>query len=402
MLLKNGRIRVGTELIKKDILIYGNKIIKIADKIDGNGIDLNNKYVCPGLTDLHVHFREPGFEKKETILTGTLASAKGGYTTVLAMPNLNPVPDTIENLLVEENIIKKDSIINCIPYASVSKGQKGRELSDILALKKHTRYFSDDGFGINNSKLLEDALELAKKFDLFISSHAEDYNYEKENNKSEYIAVEREIELVKKHNAKYHFCHMSTSKSFDLIRNAQKLGYKITCEVSPHHLFLNKDMIKNTNYKMNPPLRSEEDRRATVNALIEGVACCVATDHAPHTFEDKNKDYKDAANGIIGIETAAPLVYTNLVKTNLITFEQFENIMSNNALDIIGLPRNEIKEGSIANLCVLDIDNIHTYTETEIKSKGHNCPYIGMSLYGFNTLTIYNGKVVYEKQKGEI
>ncbi len=397
MLLKNGRIRIGTKLIKKDILIEGNKIIKIEDEIKGEGLDLNNMYICPGLTDLHVHFREPGFEDKETIRTGSLASAKGGYTTVLAMANLNPVPDSLENLKIEEDIIKRDAIINVIPYASLTKGQLGKELSDIINLKDKTRYFSDDGVGVNNIDLLDKALKLSNKYNLFIASHAEDYDYAKEDPRSEYVAVRREIEEIKKYNARYHFCHMSCLESFEAIRDAQDKGYKITCEVSPHHLFLNKDMIKNTNYKMNPPLRSEENRLETVKALLNGVACCICTDHAPHTFEDKNKEYAKAANGIIGIETAAPLVYTNLVRTGLINFKQFEDYMSNNALDLIGLPRNEIKVGSTANLCVLDIDNIHTYTETEIKSKGHNCPYIGMSMYGFNTLTIYNGKIVYQK-----
>ncbi len=397
MLLKNGRIRIGKELVKKDILIEGNKIIKIADSIDGDGIDLNNGYVCPGLTDLHVHFREPGNTLKETIKTGSLASAKGGYTTVFLMPNLNPCPDSLEHLKVEEDIIARDSVIKSIPYASVSVGEKGEVMSDILSLKSHTRYFSDDGVGVNNIELLDNTLKLVKDNDLFIASHAEDDVY-KTLPEGEYVAVRREIEEAKKYNCPYHFCHMSCKESFEAIKKAQDEGYKITCEVTPHHLFLNEEMINgNPNYKMNPPLRSEENRLATLNALLSGVAGVVSTDHAPHTKEEKQKEYSKAPNGIIGIETAAPLVYTNLVKTGLIDFEKFEEIMSSNALKLAKLPINEIKEGATANLCVLDIDNKHTYTETEILSKGHNCPYIGMSLYGFNMLTVFNGNIVYKK-----
>ncbi len=397
MLLKNGRIRIGKELVKKDILIEGNKIIKIADSIDGDGIDLNNGYVCPGLTDLHVHFREPGNSLKETIKTGSMASAKGGYTTVFLMPNLNPCPDSLEHLKVEEGIIARDSVIKSIPYASVSVGEKGEVMSDIESLKSHTRYFSDDGVGVNNIELLDNTLKLVKDNDLFIASHAEDDAY-KTLPEGEYVAVRREIEEAKKYNCPYHFCHMSCKESFEAIKKAQDEGYKITCEVTPHHLFLNEEMINgNPNYKMNPPLRSEENRLATLNALLSGVACVVSTDHAPHTKEEKQKEYSKAPNGIIGIETAAPLVYTNLVKTGLIDFKKFEEIMSSNALKLAKLPINEIKEGAIANLCVLDIDNKHTYTETEILSKGHNCPYIGMSLYGFNVLTVFNGNIVYKK-----
>ncbi len=397
MLLKNGRIRINDTLVKKDILIEGSKIVRIEDHIEGEGINLNNAYICPGLTDLHVHFREPGNTDKETIKTGSLASAKGGYTTVFLMPNLNPCPDSEEHLKVEEDIIKKNSIIRSIPYCSVSVNEKGLELSDIEKLRNHTRYFSDDGVGINNIELLDNALNLIKKYDLFIASHAEDNVY-KTLPEGEFLAVKREIEEVKKYNCAYHFCHMSTKESFEYIKKAQEEGYSITCEVTPHHLFLNENMIKdNPNYKMNPPLRSEEDRLATLNALLSGVANIVSTDHAPHTKEEKERPYDKAPNGIIGIETSAPLVYTNLVKTGLISFERFEDIMSNNALKLARLKVNEISVGSVANLCVLDIDHEHTYTEEEILSKGHNCPYIGMKLYGFNILTIYQGNIVYKR-----
>ncbi len=401
MLLKNAMIREGKNLVKKDILIENEIITKIEDSIEGEGIDLNLKYVCPSFTDLHVHFREPGFTNKETIKTGSKSAAKGGYTTVFLMPNLNPCPDSVEHLKAEEEIIEKDAIIECIPYASVSKGEKGNEISDIDELKEHTRFFSDDGVGVNNLEVLDEALEKIKKYDLFIASHAEDL-VDSKLPQGEYVAVRREIEHAKKHNSCYHFCHMSTKESFEAIKEAQDLGYNITCEVSPHHLFLNEEMIQgNTNFKMNPPLRSEENRKATINALLSGVACCIATDHAPHAKEDKNKEYDKAANGIIGLETACALVYTNLIRTGLATFEDFENWMTNNARKLARLEPNKLEVGSIANLAVLDINNKRQYKETEIESKGKNSPFIGYELYGFNTLTIYKGKIVYET-KGEI
>lgn len=401
MLLKNAMVRVGQTLVKKDILIENDIITKIEYHIDGDGIDLNNQYVCPSFTDLHVHFREPGYTNKETIKTGSQSAAKGGYTTVFLMPNLNPCPDCLENLKVEEEIIKKDAVIECIPYASVSVGEKGNEVSDIETLKTSTRFFSDDGVGVNNIEVLDKALEMIKKYDLFIASHAEDV-VDGKLPQGEYVAVRREIEHAKKYNSRYHFCHMSTRESFEAIKKAQDEGYNITCEVSPHHLFLNEDMINgNTNFKMNPPLRSEENRKATISALLSGIACCIATDHAPHAREDKNKEYDKAANGIIGLETAAALVYTNLIKTGLATFEDFENWMTNNARKIAGLEPNKLEVGAKANLAVLDINNKRQYIETEILSKGKNSPFIGYELYGFNTLTIYNGKVVYET-KGEI
>ena len=396
ILLKNGRINLNNKLVKKDILIEGDTIVKIADEIKGDGIDVKGGYICPGLTYIHVHFRAPGFEKKETIKTGSMASAKGGFTTVLAMPNLNPVPDCLENLAIEEELIKKEAVIEVLPYASVTVGEKSTKVSDIDNLKDHTRFYSDDGVGFSDYDVLDEALEKIKKYDLFVASHAEDkiLRYAPA---GEYEAVRREIAHAKKIGVHYHFCHMSTKESFDAIREAQKEGLDITCEVTPHHLFLNENDIKNPNFKMNPPLRSKEYQQETLKALLDGTACCIATDHAPHTEEEKSQEYAKCPNGIIGIETSAPLVYTKLVKTGIATLDQFEDWMSNNPRRLIRLPLNSIKEGNRANLCVLDIDHEHIYSKEEILSKGKNSPFIGESLYGFNMLTIYLGNIVYQK-----
>lgn len=398
ILLKNARISSIDGLVKKDILIEEGKITKIEDTIDKEGINLKGAYVLPGLTDIHVHFREPGFERKETIRTGSMAAAKGGYTTVFLMPNLNPVPDNLEHLKVEEDIIRKDAIIECIPYGSVTVGEKSMEVSDIDNLRTHTRYFSDDGVGFADYDVLDEALKKIKKYDLFIASHAEDRKLLTAR-EGEYLAVRREIEHAVRIGVRYHFCHMSTKESFDAIRKAQKQGYPITCEVTPHHLFLNEDDIHgNPNFKMNPPLRTKEDQMETLKALLDGTASVIATDHAPHTIEEKSREYAKCPNGILGLETAAPLVYTNLVKTGKITFRQMEDFLSNNPRKLTGLPLNEIKVGNVANLAVLDIDHEHIYSEDEILSKGKNSPFIGSTLYGFNIMTIYQGNIVYRKE----
>lgn len=399
MILKNCLIsKKGNEVEKVDIQIKDKKIAKIGkDIFDNNIIDLKGKFVMPGACDLHVHFREPGFEGKETILTGSKAAAKGGYTLVFAMPNLNPVPDCTSSLEKELEIIKRDSVIETIPYVSLSKGELSISLSDLKELRKYTRYISDDGKGVNNLSLLKEGMKLAKELDMIIASHAEDDVY-KTKPEGEYLAVRREIELAKEVGCRYHFCHMSTKESFEAIKEAQLQGYPITCEVTPHHLFLNEKDIKNPNFKMNPPLRSKENQEATMNALLTHIAACVATDHAPHTEEEKNLPYEKAPNGIIGLETAIPLVYTNLVKTGKMTLEDMQNVLCHNPRRIFEIEDRRIEEGYEANLAILDLEDEHTYTKDEILSKGKNSPFIGEKLYGFNVMTIYQGRIVYKKE----
>lgn len=398
ILIKNGKIIENNSLVSKDILIDENTILKIDNNIDENCeiIDALGCLVMPGAVDVHVHLREPGFEYKETVKTGTLSAAKGGVTSIMSMPNLKPCPDCLENLNVQLAAINKDAIVNVYPFCSVTVNEEDKALSKIDEMHDKVFGISDDGRGVNNLELLEQAMILAKKYDLTIASHAED-NYYKYDREGEYVAVRREIELAKKIGCKYHFCHMSVKESFDAIREAQKEGYNITCEVAPHHLILNKNMIKNANFKMNPPLRPEEDRIATVEALLDGTACMIASDHAPHSIEEKSQEYEKCPNGIIGLETMIPIIYTNFVKTNLISLDKFLDILVYNPIKVFNLPKRDLKEGFIADIVVLDIENKHQYLEDEILSKGKNSPFINESYYGFTKYTFVNGKLVYKK-----
>ena len=400
ILIKNGKVIEKNTLIKKDILIDNNLILKIEDNINNENCEIIDALGClvmPGAVDVHVHLREPGFEYKETIETGTMSALKGGVTSIMSMPNLNPCPDSLEHLNVQLNLINKDAQVNVYPFGSVSVNEEDKELSNIEEIKDKVYGLTDDGRGVNNLQVLEEAMKLAKKYNLTIASHAEDnfYKYAKE---GEYVAVRREIELAKKIGCKYHFCHMSVKESFDAIKEAHKEGYKnITCEVAPHHLILNKDMIKNANYKMNPPLRSEEDRIATVEALLDGTACMIASDHAPHSEKEKSQEYDKCPNGIIGLETMIPIIYTNFVKTGLIGYDRFLDILVYNPIKVFNLPERDLKEGMIADIAILDIENEHQYTKDEILSKGKNSPFIGYKFYGMPKYTIINGEIKYKK-----
>ncbi len=398
ILIKNGKVIENNQLIKKDILIDNNLIVQIDSEVvcDCETIDASNMLVMPGAVDVHVHLREPGFENKETIKTGTMSCAKGGLTSIMSMPNLNPCPDNLEHLNKQIDIIKKDAIINVYPFGTITINEQDKELAKIEEFKDLVYGITDDGRGVNNLTILEQAMQLAKKYDLTIASHAEDNVY-KTLPEGEYIAVKREIELAKKIGCKYHFCHMSTKESFDAIRIAQKEGYPITCEVAPHHLILNSDMIKDANWKMNPPLRSEIDRLATVEALLDGTACMIASDHAPHTEIEKSQEYDLCPNGIIGAETMLPIIYTHFVKNGLISLDRFLDILVYNPIKVFNLPKRDLRVGSVADITILDIENKHTYTKEEILSMGKNSPFIGMSFYGFPKYTIVNGKIVFQK-----
>lgn len=400
ILIKNGKIIKENTLVSKDILINQGIIEKIEDEInvECEVLDAKGCLVMPGAIDVHVHLREPGYEYKETIKTGTLSAAKGGVTTIMSMPNLNPCPDNLKALNLQLERIKKDAVVHVYPYGAVTVNQEDKVRADIEGFYDEVFAITDDGRGVNNLDLLEEAMKLAKKYDLVIASHAEDNVY-KFAPEGEYIAVRREIEMAKKVGCRYHFCHMSTKESFEAIRKAQKEGYtNITCEVSPHHLVLNEEMIKDGNWKMNPPLRSEENRLATIEALVDGTACMVASDHAPHSKEEKTREYSKCLNGIIGLETMIPIIYTEFVRTNKISLDRFLNIMVYNPAKVFHLPMNKLEVNEIANIAVIDITNEHIYQEEEILSMGKNSPFIGNAYYGFTKYTLVDGKIAYKKE----
>ena len=395
--IKNGLILVNNELVKRDIQIKDGKIFAIKESLEelGEVIDVKGAWIINGATDVHVHLREPGFTHKETIESGTRASAKGGVTTCLAMPNLNPCPDSIDNLNVELECIKKDAVVNVYPYGAVTKGQKGLELASLDEIKDKVIAFTDDGVGVNNIDLLIKAMEFAKEHNMVIASHAED-TVNGKLPEGEYVAVRREIELAKKIGCKYHFCHMSTKESFEAIRKAQLEGYtNITCEVAPHHLVLNETMIKDANWKMNPPLRNEENRLETIKALLDGTAIMIASDHAPHSELEKSQEYDKCPNGILGIETMLPIAYTYFVDKGLASHQDFINWFVTNPNKIFNLKEKKIEVNEETDLVALDIVNERIYTKDEILSKSKNTPYIGMKLKGFPILTILKDKVVW-------
>lgn len=397
MLLKNGKILIGEELCSSDILIGTDGTIEaigknLTDK--GEIYDLKGGFVIPSAVDVHVHLREPGYEYKETVKSGTLASAKGGVGTIMPMPNLSPCPDSVEHLKVQTEIIARDAVVKCYPFASVTVGEKGEELSDLNALAPLVKAFTDDGKGVNNLPLLRKAMEIAKANDLVIASHAEAENLGT-SREAEIVAVKREIEMAKEVGVKYHFCHISTRDAYEYIRKAKKEGYDITVEACPHHLILSDKDIKDGNTKMNPPLRSLDDMLATVEALLDGTVDMLATDHAPHAKEEKG-EYAKSLNGIIGLETFLPSIYTYFVRTGKLSYSRFVELISTSPAKRFSLPVPEIKVGAKANLAVLDIENEREYTEEEILSLSKNSPFIGYKLYGFNKLTLVDGKVAYE------
>lgn len=396
MILKNGLVVENNKLVKKDVLVVDGIIQEINDNIDGTNIlDVTDLLIIPGAVDVHVHLREPGYELKETIKTGTLSSAKGGVTTVMAMPNLSPTPDNLDNLNIEKELIKYDSLVNTYPYGAVSVGQRGKEAADFANLCPNVYAITDDGVGVNNLEILEEAMKYAKMYDIVMASHAED-TVDSKLPQGEYVAVRREIEYAKRIGCKYHFCHLSTKESFDAIRKAKNEGYtNITCEVSPHHLFLNSSMIKDGNWKMNPPLRSEENRLETIKALLDGTACMVASDHAPHSEIEKSQEYSKCPNGIIGIETMLPIVYTYFIDKGLATHKDFINWFITNPSKVFNLKEKKIEINEEADLVALDINTTRKYTKEEILSKSTNAPYIGMEFKGFPILTILKDKIVW-------
>lgn len=370
-----------------------------------NEISSDRYFIFPGFVDVHVHLREPGFFYKETIKTGTEASAHGGYTAVCSMPNLNPVPDSVENLALQLDAIKKDAVIDVYPYGSITVGEKGEQLSDLEGMAKDVIAFSDDGRGVQNVEMMKAAMLKAKALGKMIVAHCEDNSllfggyihdgdYAKKNghkgicSESEWGPIKRDIELIKETGCSYHVCHISTKESVELIRQAKAEGVDITCETGPHYLLMNDSMLKDEGrFKMNPPIRSEEDRVALIEGIKDGTIDMIATDHAPHSAEEKSKGLKDSAMGIVGIETAFQLLYTNLVKTGVISLEKLIELMSINPRKRFGIPLKE------SDFCVWNLEAEETINPDNFLSKGRSIPFENQKVNGKCVLTVLDGKI---------
>lgn len=422
ILIKNAAVK-GPQAFTGDILIEEGKVTALGRHLfapaEATIIDAEGKALIPGLVDVHVHFREPGFEQKETIKTGSAAAAHGGFTTVVAMPNLNPVPDNVADLkrLVAKN--HSDAKIHVEQFAAITSGLHSNELTDYAAMKAAGALgFSNDGVGIQDAATMYHAMQGAAAVNAPIVAHIEDnglmaggvistgskakaFNLPGINHVSESAQLARDLTLAEATGVHYHACHVSTKQSVELIRDAKARGVHVTAEVTPHHLLLDYEHIpaNDPNYKMNPPLRAEMDRLALIEGLADGTLDMIATDHAPHTAEDKTGDFKSAAFGIVGSETAFSLLYTSFVRSGKFTLNQLLNWMSTNPANAFGLNAGTIGIGQPADLTLVDLDTPFTIDANTWYSKGKNSPFIGRQVFGKVMTTIAGGEIAYEEEK---
>ena len=364
-------------------------------------------FIFPAFCDVHVHFREPGFFYKETIKSGSLAAAHGGYSDVCTMPNLDPVPDSLENLKVQTDIIKKDAVIGVHPFGALTVGEKGERLSNMEALKPFVVGFSDDGRGVQSAELMEEAMKKAKALNKVIAAHCEDnsllfggyihkgdyaarFGHRGISSESEWRPLKRDLKAAGKIGCRYHVCHVSTKESVQLIREAKKAGVQVTAETAPHYLLLSdEDLKEDGRFKMNPPLRSNADKEALLEGLSDGTIDCIATDHAPHSTSEKSKGLKDSLMGVVGLETAFPVLYTGLVKTGILSLEDLITKMSVNPRKIFGLP-------ATPEICVFDLEKSYKIHPENFLSQGRATPFEGKEVYGKNLLTTYKGSAVWQ------
>ena len=416
ILLKGGEIVVGARKEAGDILVREGRIESVHPGLPvaegAEVIDLAGKTVVPAFADIHVHFREPGFTAKETIRTGSMAAARGGYTAVCAMPNLDPVPDSLETMAVEQAAIDRDAVISVLPYCSITKGRKGLELVDFKALKQHCIAFSDDGSGVQDEAMMRRAMEAAAREDVIIAAHCEDNSLLRRGyihdgrycaqhghkgicSESEWGQIARDLELCEETGCHYHVCHISTKESVELIRRAKARGVNVTCETAPHYLVLcEDDLQEDGRFKMNPPLRSVEDREALIEGLLDGTIDAIATDHAPHTAEEKSRGLAGSAMGIVGLETSFPVLYTTLVRTGRMSLERLVEAMSTSPRRIFRIG-GALEPGMPADLAVLDLDNEFTIDSNTFLSKGRSTPFDGWKVRGKVLMTLKDGKAVY-------
>ena len=411
--LKNGNVLIGENLIKKDILIKDSKIAKIGDDInEGKIIDCTNLTILPSFIDCHVHFREPGFEYKATILEEAKVAAKGGYTDVFMMPNLKPAPSNLESVQLLDSL-RKNAIINCHILGTITNDEKSEEVTNMYEIDEYVKGYSDDGKGVKTSNLMLQAMFDAKNLDKPIIAHCEDEsilyggvvrdNIWNRNNGfpgiidiSETVQLARDLVLAEKTGCQYHLCHISSRYSLELIK-WYKTRCRVSCEVTPHHLILNEFDLKDDGaYKMNPPLASVEDQKALIEGIKDGSIDIISTDHAPHSNEEKSKGLLKSPFGIVGLETSFPLIYTNFVKTGIISIKRMVDLMSLNESKLFKLESHEIKENNNANIVIVDLNKEFVIDDNFITSKSKSSPFKGMKVNGLVKYTIKDGGIVYE------
>ncbi|UXR29534.1 dihydroorotase [Staphylococcus simulans] len=422
LLIKNAKVLKDGKLTEASILVEDDKVKEIAPEITVGSevevIDAKGRFAAPGLVDVHVHLREPGGEHKETIETGTKAAARGGFTTVCPMPNTRPVPDTVEHLEKLNKLIEDNARVRVLPYASITIRQAGSELVDFKGLAEHGAFaFTDDGVGVQTAGTMYEAMQQAAKLKKAVVAHCEDNSliyggamHEGKRSKElgipgipnicEAVQIARDVLLAEAADCHYHVCHVSTKESVRAIRDAKAAGIKVTAEVTPHHLLMTEDDVPGDNamYKMNPPLRSKEDRDALIEGLLDGTIDCIATDHAPHAADEKAQPMTKAPFGIVGSETAFPLLYTHFVKNGDWSLQQLVDYLTIKPAQIFDLPYGILEEGKTADLTLIDLEEEREIKAEDFHSKASNTPFIGYKVYGNPVLTMVAGEVAFKEE----
>ncbi|MBR6831682.1 MAG: dihydroorotase [Tidjanibacter sp.] len=419
LILKGGTICRASGSEVGDVLVENGVVRQIGGTVelkDGDEVyDVAGKCVMSGLVDVHVHLREPGFSYKETIESGTKAAARGGFTTVCSMPNLNPAPDTLDNLSEQLKLIRDSAVVKVVPYGTITERRAGSQVVDMAAMKPYVAAFTDDGSGVQAEGVMELAMQKAAENDVLIAAHCEvesllhggcihDGEFAAQNgfkgicSESEWREVERDIELAEKTGCRFHVCHVSTKESVELVRKAKERGLPVTCETGPHYLTMcDMDLKDEGRFKMNPPLRSAFDRAALIAGIKDGTVEIIATDHAPHSAEEKSRGLVGSAMGVVGLETSFAVVYSRLVKTGVITMERMVELMTDNPRRIFGL-EGGLEVGAAADIAVFDTEVQYKVNPEEFVSMGKSTPFEGWDVQGCAVMTLVNGEVVYKAE----
>ena len=417
LLLTGGTVFQNGSFHQMDVAMDQGRIVSVSPSLPKEGfsvIECSDFMIVPGFVDVHVHLREPGFSYKETIFSGTAAAAAGGYTAVCAMPNLKPVPDSREHLETQLEIIRREAKVHVYPYGAITCGEAGEALADLAAMAPEVAGFSDDGRGVQSREMMRAAMETAKRLDKPIVAHCEDESLLQKgwsvhngafaqahglignDSESEWRQVERDLELVRETGCQYHVCHVSTKESVALVRKAKAEGLPVTCETGPHYLVLcDEDLLDEGRFRMNPPIRSAADRDALLEGLLDGTVDCIATDHAPHSAQEKAGGLAKSLNGIVGLECAFPVLYTQLVRTGAVPMETLLKALCVNPRRIFRLPGGNVAPGEIADLTVLDLNRPHVIDSAAFRSLGRATPFDGWGVSAAVAATICGGELVY-------